>query len=185
MVKTNIQQFGEILYSEIINLDLKFISGNNYKISKNGLLATKNSGGNSFNCLILGDKEIPKNKVSNWKIKINKNKNPELGIDILIGIGPAKFKGRMQDEVWCILANNQNNLDLRMKGKSLDYRHNKIEIKQNDIIKVVVDRIKGNLSFALNDINLGIVCSSIPRDEELYPIVILYEQGQNVEIVEM
>ena len=184
-LKTNIQQFGEILYSEIINLDLKFISGNNYKISKNGLLATKNSGGNSFNCLILGDKEIPKNKVSNWKIKINKNKNPELGIDILIGIGPAKFKGRMQDEVWCILANNQNNLDLRMKGKSLDYRHNKIEIKQNDIIKVVVDRIKGNLSFALNDINLGIVCSSIPRDEELYPIVILYEQGQNVEIVEM
>ena len=164
-------------------MNFRFIPGNNYTINKNGLLAIKNNGGNSFNCLILGDKEIPKNKVSQWRIKINKNKNPEIGIDILIGIGPSKFKGRMQDEVWCILANNLNNVGLRMKGKSLDYRYNKVQIKQDDIVTVIVDRIKGNLSFYLNDINLGIVCSNIPSYEELYPAIILYEQGQNVEIV--
>ena len=178
-----IKKFGEILNSERNNLNFRFIPGNNYTINKNGLLAIKNNGGNSFNCLILGDKEIPKNKVSQWRIKINKNKNPEIGIDILIGIGPSKFKGRMQDEVWCILANNLNNVGLRMKGKSLDYRYNKVQIKQDDIVTVIVDRIKGNLSFYLNDINLGIVCSNIPSCEELYPAIILYEQGQNVEIV--
>ena len=178
-----IKKFGEILNSERNNLNFRFIPGNNYTINKNGLLAIKNNGGNSFNCLILGDKEIPKNKVSQWRIKINKNKNPEIGIDILIGIGPSKFKGRMQDEVWCILANNLNNVGLRMKGKSLDYRYNKVQIKQDDIVTVIVDRIKGNLSFYLNDINLGIVCSNIPSYEELYPAIILYEQGQNVEIV--
>ena len=178
-----IKKFGEILNSERNNLNFRFIPGNNYTINKNGLLAIKNNGGNSFNCLILGDKEIPKNKVSQWSIKINKNKNPEIGIDILIGIGPSKFKGRMQDEVWCILANNLNNVGLRMKGKSLDYRYNKVQIKQDDIVTVIVDRIKGNLSFYLNDINLGIVCSNIPFNEELYPAIILYEQGQNVEVV--
>ena len=89
----------------------------------------------------------------------------------------------MQDEVWCILANNLNNVGLRMKGKSLDYRYNKVQIKQDDIVTVIVDRIKGNLSFYLNDINLGIVCSNIPLNEELYPAIILYEQGQNVEVV--
>ena len=40
-------------------------------MSNNGLLATKNKGGDAYNCVIMGDKEIPKDKISKWKIKIN------------------------------------------------------------------------------------------------------------------
>ena len=63
--------------------------------------------------------------------------------------------------------------------------HNNISLKQGDIIEVIVDRKLGNLSFAVNDINLGIACSNIPKDDILYPTVILYEQGISVEIVEI
>ena len=66
---TNIKQFGEIIYNE--DFKFKFKPGNNYNISNNGLIATK-SGDSAWNCVIMGEKEIPKDKISKWKIKINK-----------------------------------------------------------------------------------------------------------------
>ena len=172
------------MFNETFNLEFKFKPGNNYEITNNGLLATKNSGGNNFNCAIIGDKEIPKNKTSKWKIKMNKIKNPSFGIDVLIGIGPSKFKEKdFYNECWCILTGSQNKVGLKIKGKTLDYNNHKEKLKEGDIIEVIVDRGKGNLSFAVNDINFGIACSNIPKDEELYPTIILYEQGQNIEIV--
>ena len=60
--------------------------------------------------------------------------------------------------------------------------HNEV-INEGDIIEVIVDRQKGNLSFSLNNINLGIAYSSIPKDDILYPTVVLYEKDLSVEIV--
>ena len=51
------------------------------------------------------------------------------------------------------------------------------------IIEVIIDRKLGNLSFALNDVNYGIACSEIPKDEELFPTVVLYEKGLEVELI--
>ena len=47
--------------------NFKFKPGNNYILSNNGLIATKNNGGDCWNCTIVGNKEIPKNKISKWK----------------------------------------------------------------------------------------------------------------------
>ena len=81
------------------------------------------------------------------------------------------------------MSGSENKVGLKIKGKTLDYNNHKEKLKEGDIIEVIVDRGKGNLSFAVNDINFGIACSNIPKDEELYPTIILYEQGQNIEIV--
>ena len=40
----------------------------------------------------MGDKEIPKNKISKWIIKTNKNKTKKGNTDIAIGIGPKFSK---------------------------------------------------------------------------------------------
>ena len=101
-VKFNIQKednFNDIItkineYGEIININMnsdifqfKFKKGSNYTVSENGLILTKVSGGAYvWNCTIFGDKEIPKNKISKWKIKL---KDTNHG-DIIIGIGPQK-----------------------------------------------------------------------------------------------
>ena len=63
--------FGKIKVKKDIALDFEFKPGKNYILSDKGLIATKNNGGNEWNCTIIGNKEITKNKISNWKIRLN------------------------------------------------------------------------------------------------------------------
>ena len=72
---------------------------------------------------------------------------------------------------------------LQIKNNRINYNNLNESSKEGDIIEVIVDRKLGNLSFSLNDINYGIACSTIPRDDILYPTIVLYEKGLSVEIV--
>ena len=56
-------------------------------------------------------------------------------------------------------------------------------MKEGDIFEVIVDRKLGNLSFSVNDINYGIACSEIPKDDILFPTVVLFERNIQVELV--
>ena len=168
VLSENIKKFGKIFNEENDKFIFKFKPGNNYNISDNGLIATKSAKG-GWNCVIIGDKEIPKEKISKWKIKINKNKFYRDNIDIFIGIGPKLFKNDLYNECWSIFNENKNKVQIQMKAKSSNYNNHKEELKEGDIIEVIVDRKLGNLSFAINNINYGIACSSIPKEDELYP----------------
>ena len=67
-----INEFGDIIKeSKEFAFKFKFKNGNNYNVTNNGFTATKNNGGDGWNCTIVGDKEIPKNKISKWKVKLN------------------------------------------------------------------------------------------------------------------
>ena len=66
--------------------EFKFIPGQNYTVTCNGAVAKKTSGGDQYNCTIIGNKEIPKNRISKYKIRLNKIINDNWSI--LIGIGP-------------------------------------------------------------------------------------------------
>ena len=70
-LEETIKAFGDISYDYLL---FKFRQENNYSISNNGFIAKKSSGGDNWNCVIVGDKEIPKNRIGKWKIKINGNK---------------------------------------------------------------------------------------------------------------
>ena len=179
-LEENIKKFGEIYEDD--NLHFKFKEGNNYSISNNGKIATKSSGGDDWNCVIVGDKEIPKDRISRWKIKINENKRNQNNTDICIGIGPKSFNGNLYNECWSICSYG-NKVGLYNKNNRSDYDNLKNNIIKGDIIEVIVDRKSGNLSFAINNINHGIACSNIPKDDILYPTVVFYEQGLSAEIV--
>ena len=56
-------------------------------------------------------------------------------------------------------------------------------MKKEDVVEVIVDRNLGNLSFAVNGTNYGIACSNIPKNDILYPTIILYDQNLQVELV--
>ena len=74
-----IKSFGALSDNSIYKF--KFKEGINYTLSNNGLIATKTSGGNSWNCTIIGDKEIPKNKISILLVIIEKfQKNSKKGV---------------------------------------------------------------------------------------------------------
>ena len=177
---TKIKEFG-IIISEGEKYTFKFKNGVNYIVNKNGLVATKNSEvSNCFNCNILGDKEIPKNRISKWKIKLNEISNPN---HICIGIGPENQNNKINfyEDCWTFYCYTSQKV-IRSTSPS-DYNGKKVQLKKGDIVEVIVDRISGKLSFAVNDLDYGIACSKIPKDDILYPIVLLYNKNESVEIV--
>ena len=68
-------------------------------------------------------------------------------------------------------------------GIETKYNNHSGKLKKGDIIEVIIDREIGNLSFAVNGLNYGIACSEIPKNEQLYPIVMINDENQIVEIV--
>ena len=179
-----IKNFGEIVNENDIKLKFKFKPGTNYNITNNGLIATKNNGGDDYNCVIFGDKEIPKNKISKWKIKIKKSfKKAKTFSDFYIGIGGKEIKGNLYNDSWNIYQNREK-ISFNMKNKNIVNCNEIIKgLNEGDIVEVIADRSSGNLSFCVNDINCGFTSSELPKEETLYPIVILYEQDLSVEIV--
>ena len=183
-----IKIFGKIIF-EIIEVSddfiFKFKPGKNYSVSNNGLIAKKTSGGDCWNCTIIGDKEIPKNKISKWKIKINNFEIKYNTANILIGIGPnnPNNKNNFYDECWSFIC-GESMLSLK-SGVGTNYNNNKNEkLKKGDIIEVIVDRKAGTLSFSINDSNYGTAYSQIPKDDILYPIVMINDENQIVELLQ-
>ena len=161
----------------------KFQEGRNYTLDKDGLVAKKTGGGNTWNCSIIGNKEIPKNKISTWKIKLNNFCIKNNTWNILIGIGPKNEKNvdYFYNYCWsficgCSKLSNKS-------GSEYNYNNHTGKLKQDDIVEVIADRKKGDLTFAVNNINYGSTNIKIPENEELYPIVLICDQGQIVEIV--
>ena len=181
-----IRLFGQINIKNNNNkLDFQFKPGENYTLSNNGLIATKTKGGDNWNCTIIGNKEIPKNEISKWKIKINNFEIKENSWNILIGLGPENL---INEEIapikcWSFIC-GENQLCIQSENET---RYNDKEPKtlnKGDIIEVIVDRKLGNLSFSVNGENYGIACSEIPKEETLYPVVMINDQDQIVEIVD-
>ena len=179
-----IKTFGEIKEDILSDrLDFKFKPGKNYTISNNGLIATKTDGGSSWNCSIIGDTEIPKNKISKWKIRINNFSISLNTWNILIGIGPdnPNNKFNFHRNCWNYICGNCK-LNLNSKEEK-EYNNNFKRLKKGDIIEVIVDRKLGTLSFSVNDFNCGIACSQIPNEDILYPVISIFDENQIVEIV--
>ena len=108
------------------------------------------------------------------KIRINSDVSYSCN-DLYIGIGPSNsnFKSESNNNCWSIYSSS-GLIYLQMKGNSPKYNNINEKFKKNDIIEVIVDRKLGNLSFSVNNINYEIAYSNIPKEEILYPIIVLY-----------
>ena len=56
-------------------------------------------------------------------------------------------------------------------------------VQTGDNVGVVMDTIKGELSFVLNGVNHGITFDGIPLGKPLVPCVILKREGDSVELI--
>ena len=173
----------EIISSDS-NFKFKFKEGINYTLNNKRLIATKTSGGDSWNCTIIGNKEIPKNKISKWKIRINNFKIKNNTWNVLIGIGPKNINNELNfyNRCWTFICGNSQ-LSIR-SGNSTKYNNNNNgTLNAGDIIEVIADRINGDLSFSVNNKNYGLTNIKIPNNDELYPIVLINDENQSVEII--
>ena len=180
----NIKLFGKIQFRKENALNFEFKPGKNYILSENGLIATKNSGGNDWNCTIVGNKKIPKNKISKWKIRLNNFEIKGNTWNVLVGIGPDNPNNELRHhyKCWSFIC-GKSNISIKSGSETIYNNLESKKLKKGDIIEVIIDRQLGNLSFAINDINYGIACSEIPQEDTLYPIVMINDQNQIVEII--
>jgi len=183
-----IYEFGEIkedceIKEDSETLRFKFKPGISYALTNNNLTATKIKGCD-WDCTIIGDKEIPQNKVSKWKIKLNNFKININTWNILVGIGPndPNNEKNFQNKCWSFICGTSS---LRNSQGESKYKNHSGKLKGGDIIEVTVNRILGNLSFAINGIDYGIAFTNIPKEEILYPIVLIYDYQQTVEILDL
>ena len=160
-------------------------NGPNYNLSQNNIIATKDSGGNSWNCNILGDFILPKNKISKWKIKLKKYSSQSgNGWYVLIGVGPSNLNQNSNNNYnncWTFICGGYG-LSLK-SGSSTNYCDN-IKTKEGDIIEVIMNCINGDLSFSVNDSNCGVACR-IPLVIDLSPVVLIHDQGDSIELLNL
>ena len=128
--------------------------------------------------------------MTSWSIKILKSKD-ESGNDIFVGVAPFDID---QNE-YC------NNIKCGWYFDCYDSKlcsgppHNYIDkdygprkesgqyVHTGDSVGVVMDTAKGELSFVLNGVNLGVAFDGIPLDKPLVPCVLLYYKGDSVELI--
>ena len=163
---------------------------NKYSVDEeNPGIATKIYGGYGY-CTIIGNTPLPLNQVTSWSIKILKSKDN--GYDILIGVAPSDIDQnkeynymecgwyfRCSDSVlWSGPPHNYG-----WPGKEYGPRKGKGKyVHTGDSFGVVMDTAKGELSFVLNGVNLGVAYEGILLDKPLVPCVILGKQGDSVEL---
>ena len=138
--------------------------------------------GNDWKRGIIGDKVIPKNMKSKWKICLE-NINGKSGYDwtILIGIGPnnPNNEENFYTKCWSFIADKSEIYN----GKCLKYNNHSGRLKKGDIVGVIVDRQNQTLSFKVNGTDYGIAFNDIPKDDELYPTINIYPKDFSISIV--
>ena len=176
-----IKGLGEIFEE---NLLFTWKKGPNYTLSNNDLIAMKTNGGNNYNCNILGDIILPKNKINKWKIKLKKFSNPSGNKwDILIGVGPSSLnqnESSLYYKTWTFIC-GYSQISIK-SGNPYDYNGKHGSLKEGDIVEVIMNTTNGELSFSINDINFGIACK-IPLDIDLSPFVLINDQGESIELL--
>ena len=134
---------------------------------------------NIWNCTAIGDTCLIKGKINKWKIKVNNiNPNPS---DLLIGIVPSNIDLNGINNYtkrYCTNFENFGPHNLGNYTATLNFRG-----KKDDIVEIIVDLEKGQLSYSLNDIDLGVFCDNIDKNIDYVPFVDMYHIGTEITLI--
>lgn len=145
--------------------------------------------GQKLFCTIIGNSPIPHNKVSQWYIKIIKSYCNN-GHEMFTGVAPCDIDQNEENCNSCGWYFNCCDSTLHSgpphnyKRKEYGPRREMGEyVKTGDIVGVVMDTTKNELSFVLDGENFGVAYKEIPLDKPIAPCAILYYKGDSVELI--
>lgn len=149
--------------------------------------ATKTS---YWNCTVVGDTALPRGRVTSWGIKVARSRNGN-GSGMCVGVAPADIDQNtdrnFEECGWyidCYTSTLWSGLPQTLWNEEYGPRKGKGEyVRTGDVVGVVMDTTKGELSFALGGVNLGVAFRGIPVDKPLVPCVVLFYKEDSVEIV--
>lgn len=139
---------------------------------------------------IIGNIAIPVGKDVSWGVKIIRSEDGK-GSSIYVGVAPFDINQNVDTNHWefgwyydcykSVLCSGQphNCWNTPYGPRKEDGSY----VKTGDIIGVNMDASSGCLSFVLGGTNLGCAFSAIPRDRPLVPCVLVWCQGDTVELL--
>ena len=154
---------------------------------KNPRIATKNKDRWST---IIGSTPLLLKKEVSWSINVLKSWNN--GGNIFIGVAPSDINQNVDHNYekcgWYFYCRDSALCsgpphNCIWPGKEYGPRIGKGKyVHTGDSVGVVMDTTKGDLSFTLNGVNLGVAYEGIPLDKPLVPCVLFYYEGDSVEL---
>mgnify|MGYP002626526659 CR=1 FL=1 len=165
------------------NLDDKIISMNFcWKINDKATVTDdlkiirKISGGDMWNCSAFGDKSLIKGKINKFKIQLTK-----LTCDVVFGIIPKGTNINEIDNWRKGYVTCSGNFAKHNLGEWITFLNKKAE--EGNIIEIIADLDRGELSFSRNGNNLGIFCDNIIKDIEYVPFVDMRGEGSEIRLI--
>ena len=178
-----IKMFGQISNT---NNNFKFkkcpinIQENRYDfINENDNIITK-TGKSDKIVVAICEKELEKNKIHKWKIKIIKSKSNSINI----GVSPTDIDINSSSPYsygWYLYCNNS----ALYSGKPQNYFGKNSNLKKpKDEIILIMDMNKGALKFIIDGEDKGQSYRNIPTDKPLTPAVTLYNADDSIQLIE-
>ena len=143
--------------------------------------------GRWFSSYIVGSIQIPLNAVTKWAVKVLKSLNND-GKGITVGVSQSGMVSSSTRWVFdCYLSEVcSGDTGYVARDAKKEYGPRKKEgqyVHTGDSVGVVVDTTKGELSFEVNGMSLGVAFEKIPLDKPLVPFVELDYEGDSLELI--
>lgn len=159
-----------------------------YSIDPNNPRIATNTG-SIESCTIIGDTAIPVNKVTYWNVKILKGKfMGGYNFGCFIGVAPFNINqdsdynqfecGLYYDCFTRSLFSDDSHCISEKFGKE-----NEGPVVEGDVVGLVMDTTKGELSYIFKGKNYGVAFEGIPLDKPLVPCVLLKCIEDSVELI--
>ena len=160
-----------------------------YHVSWKNHRVAKIKGEGEDYCTVIGGTPLPPDAVTSWSVRVLSSANND-GKLVYVGVAPSCID---QDEranydrcgwyFYCYRSTLWSGPPHGYSGKKYGPRGRVGEyVRTGDSIGVVMDTAKGELSFVVNGVNLGVAYEGIPLDKPLVPCVILRNKGDAVEL---
>ena len=142
-------------------------------------------------CTVIGNAPIPLDTMVLWNIRIL-NSSMNNGYNIYVGVAPAGINQNEKDSFkkcgWyfnCFNSTLVSGFPKSNDGKIYGpmRRYDGQYVQTGATVSVMMDTTKGNISFYLNGMNLGVAFEGIPLNKPLVPCVVLYYPGDSVGII--
>ena len=147
-------------------------------------------------CPFMGNTPIPLNEIVRWSVKLHRIGDSD---DVIIGVIPTTFSPNKhgyfgpshQKNGWflngrrlmlCSGPPHNYHMENYTNRNRRELRYDE-GIREGDTVGVVMNTTKGELSFVLNGVNLGVAYEGIPLDKPLVPCVLLENKGDSVELI--
>ena len=166
---------------------------NRYEVNESDLTAATKTGNDYHWSTIIGNTPLPQNKVTSWSVKALKSRSDD-GWGIYVGVAQSDVDqnegktqgGQGHESKWCLECYHSTVFSGPPHNCWIKYgprRGDGVYVCTMGSVGVVMDTAKGELSFVVDGVNLGIAYDGIPLDKPLVPCVLLGLQGDSVKLI--